>query len=304
MFVVVNLHVFAWPPVLFDSFLTSTCGFVNDTTPLWAISKVLWACSFGRCLHAVLDGCNEAWTHFVVSYVYVSFSQGHMIFWSKNGDSCGKFSRYQLDYGLRGYQSSRYHPDLDIYLSHFSNICWGVYCVMSPDVTIQHRLSPWTMEIQGCPRVKAIPPTRDWHASNVELMVASWNTKFMGEDIQDTDTWKLRYLIFYHSKLGFSNPPVNIFRGIRLGLPLQERCVRPRGLALRIRRGPGEVKPEHRGRDLNDLDRWIPSGKHTQNYGKSPFLMGKSTISMAIFNSFLYVYQMVSSLICSTISWF
>jgi hypothetical protein len=35
----------------------------------------------------------------------------------------------------------------------------------------------------------------------------------------------------------------------------------------------------------------IPSGKHTKNYGKSSFSMGKSTISMAIFNSFLYVYQ-------------
>ena len=31
----------------------------------------------------------------------------------------------------------------------------------------------------------------------------------------------------------------------------------------------------------------IPSGKHTKNYGKSPFLMGKSTISMAIFNSYV-----------------
>jgi hypothetical protein len=30
---------------------------------------------------------------------------------------------------------------------------------------------------------------------------------------------------------------------------------------------------------------WLPSGKHTKNYGKSPFLMGKLTISMAIFNS-------------------
>ena len=166
------------------------------TTPLWAISKVLWACSFGRCLHAVLDGCNEAWTHFVVSYVYVSFSQGHMIFWSKNRDLCGKFSRYQLDYGLQGYQSSRYHRDLDIYLSHFSNICWGVYCViMSPNVTIQHRLSPWTMEIQGCPRVKAIPPTRDRHASNVELMVANY-------------TWKLRYLFILSFKVGIFQPPL------------------------------------------------------------------------------------------------
>ena len=32
-----------------------------------------------------------------------------------------------------------------------------------------------------------------------------------------------------------------------------------------------------------------------RNYGKSPFLMGKSTISMAIFNSFLYVHQRVTN---------
>jgi len=31
----------------------------------------------------------------------------------------------------------------------------------------------------------------------------------------------------------------------------------------------------------------LPSGKHTKSYGKSPFLMGKSTISMAIFNSYV-----------------
>ena len=31
----------------------------------------------------------------------------------------------------------------------------------------------------------------------------------------------------------------------------------------------------------------IPSGKHTENYGKTPFLMGTSTISMAIFNSYV-----------------
>ena len=33
----------------------------------------------------------------------------------------------------------------------------------------------------------------------------------------------------------------------------------------------------------------IPSGKRLHNYGKSPCLRGKLTISMAIFNSFLYV---------------
>jgi hypothetical protein len=41
-------------------------------------------------------------------------------------------------------------------------------------------------------------------------------------------------------------------------------------------------------------DDYIPSGKHTNNYGKSPWLMGKSTISMAIKKkNFLYVYQRV-----------
>ena len=30
----------------------------------------------------------------------------------------------------------------------------------------------------------------------------------------------------------------------------------------------------------------IPSGKRLHNYGKSPFFMGKSTISMAMFNSY------------------
>ena len=31
----------------------------------------------------------------------------------------------------------------------------------------------------------------------------------------------------------------------------------------------------------------MPSGKHTKDYGKSPFSMGKSTISMAISNSYV-----------------
>jgi hypothetical protein len=36
-------------------------------------------------------------------------------------------------------------------------------------------------------------------------------------------------------------------------------------------------------------------GKHTKNYGKSPFFMGKSTISMAMFNSYLLNNQRVSA---------
>ena len=38
---------------------------------------------------------------------------------------------------------------------------------------------------------------------------------------------------------------------------------------------------------------YLPSGKHTKNDGKSQFLMGKVTISMAIFISKVLVYQMV-----------
>jgi hypothetical protein len=33
--------------------------------------------------------------------------------------------------------------------------------------------------------------------------------------------------------------------------------------------------------------RYPLSGKHTKNYEKSPFFMGKSTIFMAIFNSYV-----------------
>ena len=39
---------------------------------------------------------------------------------------------------------------------------------------------------------------------------------------------------------------------------------------------------------------YIPSGKRLHNYEKSQLLMGKSTISRAIFNSFLFVYQRVT----------
>ena len=43
------------------------------------------------------------------------------------------------------------------------------------------------------------------------------------------------------------------------------------------------------GGDQFKMARYLPSDKRLHNYGKSPFLMGKSTNSMAIFNSFLYV---------------
>ena len=52
---------------------------------------------------------------------------------------------------------------------------------------------------------------------------------------------------------------------------------------------PGSIIAYHWGWFIRDL----PSGKRLHSYGKSPFLMGNSTISMAIFNSFLYVYQRV-----------
>ena len=39
----------------------------------------------------------------------------------------------------------------------------------------------------------------------------------------------------------------------------------------------------------------LPSGKRLHSYGKSPFSMGKSTISMPIFNSYVTNYQRVNS---------
>ena len=44
---------------------------------------------------------------------------------------------------------------------------------------------------------------------------------------------------------------------------------------------------------LTPLDLGVPSGELTFCHGKSPFFMGKSTISMAIFHCFLYVHQRV-----------
>ena len=44
-----------------------------------------------------------------------------------------------------------------------------------------------------------------------------------------------------------------------------------------------------------DSEPHLHCGKRLHNYGKSQCLMGKSTISMVMFNSFLYVYQRVTS---------
>ena len=38
---------------------------------------------------------------------------------------------------------------------------------------------------------------------------------------------------------------------------------------------------------INPFELGLPSGKHTKNYGKSPFLMGQLTISMAMFNIYV-----------------
>ena len=43
---------------------------------------------------------------------------------------------------------------------------------------------------------------------------------------------------------------------------------------------------------------FLPSGKHTKSHGKSPWLIGQSIISMAIFNSELLVYWRLLHGIC------
>ena len=58
---------------------------------------------------------------------------------------------------------------------------------------------------------------------------------------------------------------------------LRKRC-----LGLRLQMG-----------ELSNTRKVLPSGKRLQNDGKSPCSMRKSTISMAMFNSELLVYQRV-----------
>ena len=53
-----------------------------------------------------------------------------------------------------------------------------------------------------------------------------------------------------------------------------------------VRKGLGVLASSY-GWSMTGKWFWLPSGKHTKNYGKSPFLMGKSTISMVMFNSYV-----------------
>ena len=63
-----------------------------------------------------------------------------------------------------------------------------------------------------------------------------------------------------------------------------------------FRRSGGDEVQEPQHPWASDTNRGLPSGELTFCYGKSPFLLGKSTISMAMFNSKLLVYQRVSSM--------
>ena len=86
---------------------------------------------------------------------------------------------------------------------------------------------------------------------------------------------------------------------------LASRDVVSRAMTLEIREGRGvgpnkdggnarlsvcSVKIATVGRVLpwRNWDKWwVNHGKHTKNYRKPPFFMGKSTISMAIFNGYV-----------------
>ena len=54
------------------------------------------------------------------------------------------------------------------------------------------------------------------------------------------------------------------------------------------------------------ISKFLPSGKLLHSYGKSPFFMGKSTISMAIFNSYVKLPEGTTELHGSTMvpPWF
>jgi len=74
--------------------------------------------------------------------------------------------------------------------------------------------------------------------------------------------------------------------------PCSDACGRPR---TKARRWSSESALKRRRRSGRPRGLWknqlwhcrLPSGKLSHNYGKSPFSMGKSTISMVIFNSYV-----------------
>ena len=76
-------------------------------------------------------------------------------------------------------------------------------------------------------------------------------------------------------------------RGARRGGPVVRFPMKPLGFLHRTTGSGGRY-----GDFLLEIH-GLPSGKHTKNDGKSPFSMGKSTISMASFNSKLLNYQRV-----------
>ena len=58
-----------------------------------------------------------------------------------------------------------------------------------------------------------------------------------------------------------------------------------------INKTTGRVNASWQFNLVNDGDcNGYPPGKRSHNYGKSPFSMGKSTISMAMFNSYVTNY--------------
>ena len=81
-----------------------------------------------------------------------------------------------------------------------------------------------------------------------------------------------------------------------------ELCARPwKTWPAADRRGRWKRTRLHRGGDpasevfhYQRDEEFLPSGKHTKNYGKSPFLMGQSTISTGPFSIAMLVYQRVS----------
>ena len=60
-----------------------------------------------------------------------------------------------------------------------------------------------------------------------------------------------------------------------------------------MRRASSEVLPGTASHLVNGFHPQLPSGKQTFCYGKSQFLMGESTISMAIFNSYVKLPEVI-----------
>ena len=148
-----------------------------------------------------------------------------------------------------------------------SNNPWGCRLPTIQPFSVQVASPGWDSRCQSTGATMGLPPFFSWRSRPTLLAASTHETCWLG-------------------RAGFLEKPTTT-------LARSER----RSASWCIGKDP-PLSISSANKILKSFKLGIPSGKQPHNYGKSPcitmLLMGKSTISMAIFNSKLLVYQRVN----------